>query len=78
MSLRNMAHRRKMLIADKAFWKPEQLEIKETLFTNIKINLNNSFLLQVTGMVSRKDLAKFRAEAKRGIVQIETLEISDL
>lgn len=33
---------------------------------------------EVTGMVSRKDLAKFRAEAKRGIVQIETLEISDL
>ncbi|GAB1602560.1 H(+)/Cl(-) exchange transporter 7, partial [Argonauta hians] len=32
----------------------------------------------VTGVVTRKDLAKYRAEAKRGIVQIETLEISDL
>lgn len=35
------------------------------------------FILQPMGMVTRKDLAKFRVGSKRGLVKIEQLKIED-
>ena len=37
----------------------------------------SNLFLQPIGMVTRKDLAKFRVGSKRGIVKIEHLNIED-
>jgi len=36
-----------------------------------------TFLFQPVGMITRKDLAKFRVESKRGLVKVEQLNIED-
>lgn len=46
--------------------------------TRVKIKLTIiSFYFQPLGMITRKDLAKFRAGTKRGLVKIEHLKIED-
>ena len=52
---------------------PDKLDIKRHSPSILYIFFHS----QPIGMITRKDLAKFRVESKRGLVKVEQLNIED-